>query len=132
MSVNNKLSDSICKLIDEWTSNISYRWYGMDYRHKELLKSMYRMYIDRGIFNKEEDLSNYDNYICNKIINDMNFDTILITPEDVNDYKICYESLGSKKEKKRNYVNDKFFIEIWDEFINPETNKKEICFLVRK
>ena len=113
---NNKLLILIYDYIDKHSKN---------YRHRELLKSMYETYVIDSLF-EDYDFSD----VINRINNDIN-ETRVIERKDTEDYAICYKALEKIENGEINYVCDKFHIESWKEFFNSRSKIIEICFLVR-
>ena len=103
-------------------------WTDIDYRHRELLKSMYETYVYNKSFEGMKDFS-ISAIVDNDIINY----TRLITPEDEEVYKECYYMLKNNTEEENKFIDDghSFVIENWNEFYNSEMGENEICFLVR-
>ena len=116
---DDEILDLICDCVDGWTD--------IDYRHRELLKSMYETYVYNKSFEGMKD-SSISAIVDNDIINY----TRLITLEDEEIYKECYEMLKNTEEKNK-FIDDghSFVIENWDEFYNSETGENEVCFLIR-
>lgn len=113
---NNKLLILIYDYIDKHLK---------DYRHRELLKSMYETYVADDFF---EDYDFPD--VINRINNDIN-ETRIVERKDMEDYAICYKVLEKIENGEINCVCDKFHIESWKEFFNSRSKIIEICFLVR-
>ena len=119
---DDEILDLMYNRVDEWTD--------VDYRHKELLKSMYEDYVYGKSFEEMKDFS-VNIIVDNDIINY----TKLITPEDKETYKECYKMLKNniKEENYSKFIDDgySFVIENWNEFYNSETGKNEVSFLIR-
>ena len=118
---DDEILDLMCDRVDGWTD--------IDYRHRELLKSMYETYVYSKSFDGMKDFS-----ISVMVDNDIINYTRIITPENEEIYKECCEMLkNTEEENYSKFIDDghSFVIENWDEFYNSETGENEICFLIR-
>ena len=110
---------SICYYIDKHSKNC---------RHIELLKSMCETCAYNKVFEGMKDFS-ISTIVDNDIINY----TRLITPEDEEVYKECYDMLKNNTEEENKFIDDgySFVIENWNEFYNSKIGENEIYFLIR-
>ena len=117
---DDEILDLMCDRVDGWTD--------IDYRHRELLKSMYENYVYNKSFDGMKDFS-ISAIVDNDIINY----TRLITPEDEEVYKECHDMLKNNTEEENKFIDEghSFIIENWDKFYNSETGENEVCFLIR-